>query len=1285
MLVYRGGPALSEFRAAKLLRRIQVEHPAVVSVAAEDVYFVHGCEAISDAVENVLRDLLGCKSVSAPRPAGRLHLVVPRPGTISPWSSKATDVAVNSGLTLERIEKGVAYYVELSDPSSAPEIAGYLHDRMTETVLGSMQAAAELFADEVARPLSEVDVLGLGKKAVAQANEDYGLALAEAEIDYLCGLFEDLGRNPTDVELVMFSQVNSEHCRHKTFNAAWTLDGERQAKTLFEMIKNTYERTPGGVLSAYSDNAAVMSGGVGGRYFADAGTSVYGYHREPIHWAIKAETHNHPTAVAPYPGAATGMGGEIRDEAATGRGGEPKMGLSGFSVSNLRIPGHRRPWEEDYGKPDRVASALEIMLEAPLGSAGFGNEYGRPNVAGYFRTYERASGKIAYGYHKPIMLAGGSADLRPEHVHKDRLADGAVIVVLGGPAMRIGLGGGTASSMDSGASSAALDFASVQRGNAEMQRRCQEVINACWALGADNPIVSIHDVGAGGLANALPELGHDSGRGGVFELRSIPSAEPGLSPMEIWCNEAQERFVLGTGEEGLGVLRALCERERCPFAVVGRATAEPRLVLTDSLFASTPIDLPTSALFGRPVEKTVECSSPSPHLPAFVEDGIELADAVKRVLQLPAVASKKFLITIGDRNVGGLIVQEQMVGPWQVPVSDVAVAALAFDADSGQAMSLGERAPVAQIDAAASARMAVGEAITNILAADVERLSDVKLSANWMAAAGYGGEDAALFKAVRALGEDFCPALGLAIPVGKDSLSMRTVWDSDGEERCVISPLSVVISAFAPVADVRRTLSPQLALSGDSVLILLDLGDGRNRLGGSALAQVYNQLGDEAPDIDPAGLAQLFESVVELKKSDLLLAYHDRSDGGLLATACEMAFASRCGLSLDLSALPGSDLEKLFNEELGVVVQVRSADADRAMALLSEHLGGRAAIIGHPSRDQTISIVTGGAAYSASRSELEGWWAETSYAMQKIRDNPRCAEAELEAVGDDDDPGLRTSVNFGLLPPAPPGAASRPPRVAVLREEGVNGHIEAAAAFDAAGFSSVDVHMSDVMSGRVDLADFNGLVACGGFSYGDALGAGEGWAKSILLQDELRGIFAAFFARPDTFALGICNGCQMLASLRDIIPGAGAWPRFVRNTSEQFEARLVSVRVKESPSVFFRNMAGSVLPVPVAHGEGRAQFPDEESLEATLSAGLVPLQYVDNRHRVTETYPHNPNGSALAVACLTTDDGRVTVLMPHPERAFMKRQLPGRGGAGRYSEWLRFFQNARAWIGAGRP
>jgi len=1277
MLVYRGRAALSEFRAAKLLRLIQADHQCFLGVAAEDVYFVHGCDGMSDADEVVLKELLGSVPATTPSPAGALYLVVPRPGTISPWSSKATDIAINSGLALERIEKGVAYYLESGDGSPGPDLARYLADKMTEVVLESTEAAAGLFRHEPAKPYSEIDVLGEGNKAVWQANEGYGLALVQAEVDYLCGLYEVLGRNPTDVELVMFSQVNSEHCRHKTFNATWTIDGERRTKTLFEMIKNTYEKAPGGVLSAYSDNAAVLSGGVGGRFFADANMRTYGYHREAIHWAVKAETHNHPTAVAPRPGAATGVGGEIRDEAATGRGGETKMGLPGFSVSNLRIPGRRRPWEQNYGKPERIASALEIMLEGPIGSAGFGNEFGRPNVAGYFRTYERVSGNVAYGYHKPIMLAGGLADIRPEHVTKDRLADGAVIAVLGGPAMRIGLGGGTASSMDSGSSSEALDFASVQRGNAEMQRRCQEVINACWALGADNPIVSIHDVGAGGLANALPELVHDSARGAVFELRSVPSAEPGLSPMEIWCNEAQERFVLGTSEEGLRALGEICERERCPLAVVGRATEQEQIVLRDSLFGNTPIDLPTSALFGRPVDKTVECSSIRADLPELQTRTIELSEAVERVLRLPAVASKKFLITIGDRNVGGLITQEQMVGPWQVPVSDVAVAALSFDFDGGRAMSVGERAPVAQIDAAASARLAVGEAITNILAADVQQLSDVKLSANWMAAAGYNDEDFALYEAVHAIGEQFCPALGLAIPVGKDSLSMRTVWNLHGEEKCVISPLSVVISAFAAVADVRRTVSPQLELSEESALILIDLGCGKNRLGGSALAQVYGQLGNESPDIEPTRLAQLFDSVVELRKAGLLLAYHDRSDGGLLATVCEMAFAARCGLRLDLSSLPGSDLEKLFSEELGVVIQVRRTDSDRVMALLSEHFGSHAALIGHPTKDQTISIVVGETTYSKSRAELEGWWAETSYEMQKIRDNPQCATAEFEAICDDKDPGLNTRLSFDSLAPAAHSSTTKRPRVAILREEGVNGHIEAAAAFDAAGFTSVDVHMSEVASGRIDLADFNGLVACGGFSYGDALGAGEGWARSILLQDRLRGMFAGFFERPDTFALGVCNGCQMLAALSDIIPGAQTWPRFVRNASEQFEARLVSVRVNESPSVFFRDMSGSVLSIPVAHGEGRAQFPD--TLEAALSAGLVPLQYVDNYHDLAEDYPHNPNGSTQAIASLTSEDGRVTVLMPHPERAFMNRQLPGRE-AGRYSEWLRFFQNARAWI-----
>ena len=1285
MRTYRGSSALSEFRATKLLGQMRVEYLSVVAIAAEEVYFVHVGNGLSLAEEDALKELLSGGATPASSPGGRLYLVIPRPGTISPWSSKATDIARNSGLSVERVEKGVAYYVESSEAVPDLRIAGYLHDRMTEAVFGTLEEAEELFKADPAKTLLQIDVFRSGRQALVEANERGGLALAASDIDYLYGAYKSLGRNPTDVELVMFSQVNSEHCRHKTFNASWTIDGQRQARTPFEMIKNTYARSPAGVLSAYSDNAAAIRGGVGGRFFPDGHTRTYEYHEEEIHSAIKVETHNHPTAVAPFPGAATGVGGEIRDEAATGRGAKPKMGLSGFSVSDLNIPGWSQPWEEHYGRPDRIASALEIMLEAPIGAAGFGNEFGRPTVAGYFRTYEKVTGQIARGYHKPIMLAGGLADIRPEHVKKKRLRDGAVIVLLGGPAMRIGLGGGAASSMHSGASTAALDFASVQRGNAEVQRRCQEVIDSCWALGTGNPILAIHDVGAGGLANALPELVHASGLGGRFELRSVPSAEEGLSPMEIWCNEAQERFVLGTSGDGLETLTELCARERCPLAVVGSATEEERLVLTDSLFGNVPIDLPMSVLFDEPLRKSVECSSHDREPVAIEMSAVSLDDAVERVLHLPAVASKKFLITIADRNVGGLITQDQMVGPWQVPVSDVAVAALAFDVNSGAAMSLGERAPVALIDAGASARLAVAEAITNILASDVQQLSDVKLAANWMAASGYGDEDARLYRAVRAIGEEFCPALGVAIPVGKDSLSMRTVWEEDGREKSVISPLSLVISAFSPVADVRHTLTPQLQVAEESMLILVDLGHGRNRLGGSALSQVYNQLGNEVPDIEPEILAQLFGCIVQLKTADLILAYHDRSDGGLLATVCEMAFAGRCGLDLDLSSLPGSDLEKLFNEELGVVIQVRSCDADRVMSILHEGFGSHAAVIGRPTREQRISIVAGQETYAKRRADLEAWWAETSYQIQRLRDNPQCAEEEHQALHDEEDPGLTVRATFEVDWVAARKPVAGRPRVAILREEGVNGQVEAAAAFDAVGFRSVDVHLTDVVRGRIDLAGFSGLVACGGFSYGDVLGAGEGWAKSILLQKEVRRVFAEFFERPNTFSLGVCNGCQMLAALKAIIPGAEEWPRFVKNTSEQFEARLVSVRVNESPSVFFRGMSSSVLSIPVAHGEGRAEFSDEDSLGRALAARLVPLQYVDNYHRVTERYPYNPNGSIHGVASLTTSDGRATILMPHPERAFMSRQLFRQvRPVEPYSEWLSFFRNAKAWADDAR-
>ena len=1276
MLVLRGRAPLSAFRLARLLSRIQADHPAVLKVSAEELYFVPRGDGLSPGEVRTLSQLLGIGPETVTSPVGFLQLVVPRPGTISPWSSKATDIARNCGVNLERIERGVAYYVESSERAPKPYLAGYLHDRMTEVVLDGLDKAEALFVREVARPLVHIDLLGSGREALVEANEREGLALAEDEIDYLCEVYRTLGRNPTDVELVMFAQVNSEHCRHKTFNASWTIDGVAQDRTLFEMIKNTHSSAPTGVLSAYSDNAAVISGGVGGRFFPDPRTHTYEYHNEAIHHAIKVETHNHPTAVAPFPGAATGVGGEIRDEAATGRGAKPKMGLSGFSVSHLNIPGSQLPWEEHYGWPERLSSALEIMLEAPIGSAGFANEFGRPSVAGYFRTLEMAAGGVIRGYHKPIMLAGGSGDIRPEHVRKDRLSGGAIICVLGGPAMKIGLGGGAASSMHSGAATSEIDFASVQRANAEMQRRCQEVIDACWSLGSDNPIVSIHDVGAGGLANALPELVHDSALGASFELRDIPSAEWGLSPMELWCNESQERFVLGTNEEGLKLLNELCARERCPLAVVGRATLDERLVVSDRLYGTVPVDLPMSVLFDRPVRKLLECSSPRKHLTKFETEDVELGVAVERVLRLPVVASKKFLVTIGDRNVGGLITQEQMVGPWQVPVSDVAVAAQSFDVDTGLAMSLGERAPVALIDAGASARLAVAEAVTNILAADVQALSDVKLSANWMAASGFGDEDARLYEAVRAVGEQFCPALGLAIPVGKDSLSMRTVWDAGGVEKCVISPVSVVISAFSPVTDVRRTLTPRLELSTASVLILVDLGLGRNRLGASALGQVYKRLGDEAPDIEPETLELAFGCIKQLKREGLVLAYHDRSDGGLLATVCEMAFAARCGIELDLRALEGSDLEKLFNEEIGVVVQVRAEELDRAMSVLSP-FGSHAAVVGRPTRDQMISIVTDENTYANKRAELEGWWAETSYKVQRLRDNPASADDEYLAIYDEKDPGLTTRVNFQLLCPSD---SSRGPRVAIFREEGVNGHLEIAAAFDAAGFTCVDVHLTDLSSGRFDLGGFRGLVACGGFSYGDVLGAGAGWASSILLHDEVRSALAAFFERSDTFSLGVCNGCQMLAALKELIPGADDWPEFALNTSEQFEARLVTVRVNDSPSLLFRGMAGSVLAVPVAHSQGRVRFIDEETAQRVVTAGLAPLQYVDNYHRLADRYPYNPNGSAHAIASLTSRDGRATILMPHPERAFMNRQLYGTQSTDmRYSYWMRLFQNARAW------
>jgi len=1299
MLVLPGGPALSSARLARELQRLQEVLPEVRGASARLLHFADLAAPLAARQHGVLERLLEYGPRRGLSPAeheaeseGPLFLVVPRPGTISPWSSKATDIAHRCGLDpVRRLERGIAWRVT-GAPAEGPEravVEALLHDRMTEAVLSSADEAERLFARAEPARLSTVDVLGAGREALVQADKEMGLALAADEIEYLAARFEELGRNPTDVELMMFAQANSEHCRHKIFNATFSVDGEEKAETLFGMIRQTTERSPDGVLSAYSDNAAVLAGPEAARFFPDPVSGVYRAVREPAHLCIKVETHNHPTAISPFPGAATGSGGEIRDEGATGRGGRPKAGLTGFAVSNLRIPAAPRPWEDDGGRPGRIASPLDIMLDGPVGAAAFNNEFGRPNLVGFFRSFELEApgtfGRERRGYHKPVMLAGGVGAVRPGHVEKKEIPPGALLVVLGGPAMRIGLGGGAASSLASGASEADLDFASVQRGNPEMERRCQEVIDRCWARGEANPILSVHDVGAGGLSNALPELVHDSGRGARFDLRAVPNDEPGMSPLEIWCNESQERYVLAVAPEGLPLLEALCARERCPMAVLGEATDDGRLVVDDTLLGERPIDLPLAWILGRPprMQRRAERGHVEPE--AFGIEGLELDEAASRVLQLPTVGDKTFLVTIGDRTVGGLCSRDPMVGPWQVPVADAAVTCADYEGFAGEAMALGERPPVALLDAGASARLAVGEALTNLASAGVAELSHVKLSANWMAAAGHPGEDARLWQAVEAL-RDLCTALGLAVPVGKDSLSMRTVWREGEEQRSVTAPLSLVVSAFAPLPDVRRARTPELRRDrGPSTLLLVDLGVGRNRLGGSALAQVFGRVGSEPPDLeDPAALRGLFDAVRELCERDLLLAYHDRSDGGLLAAACEMAFAGGCGLELDLDALGPDPVAALFTEELGALLQVRQADLPAALAVLRERgLAACSHALGRPRDDDRVVFGHGDRALlDRPRHAWRALWSETTWHLQRLRDDPDCADEEHALRADPDDPGLSAHLTFD---PGEDPAASRVrvearPRVAILREQGVNGQVEMAAAFHRAGFEAVDVHMSDLLEDRVRLDGFRGLVACGGFSYGDVLGAGEGWAKSILFHARAREAFGAFFERPDSFALGVCNGCQMLAALRDLVPGSDGWPRFVRNRSEQFEGRLSLVEVRESPSVLLTGMAGSRLPIAVAHGEGRAELPDRAARER--AEPLVALRYVDHRGRPTEHYPENPNGSPGGITGLTTRDGRVTILMPHPERVFRRVQHswapPGWSEDG---PWLRLFRNARAWVG----
>ena len=1322
ILKLRGGAAFSASRLARLTEQARRAAPNLKQLIAEHWYFVELTASLAPvlgsgvlAADEIarLQQLLGITASPTETPAGTLLLVTPRIGTISPWSSKATEIARQCGFAgVARIERGTAYYVKASVEIKGEhtELAGKLHDRMTESVLDSIAAAEMLFRHIPPQPLTTVGLLERGRSALVEANVALGLALSDDEIDYLADNFGKLGRNPTDVELMMFAQANSEHCRHKIFNASWTLDGEARTETLFGMIRATHRAHPQGTVVAYADNAAVIEGAQFGRFYPGPG-GTYAYREEMTHILAKVETHNHPTAISPFPGAATGAGGEIRDEGATGRGAKPKAGLCGFSVSNLRIPGFEQPWEGNYGKPERIASALDIMIEGPLGAAAFNNEFGRPNLAGYFRSFEQEFDGEMRGYHKPIMVAGGIGNIAARDSFKIKFPAGSLLIQLGGPGMLIGLGGGAASSMTTGSNSADLDFASVQRGNPEMQRRAQEVIDRCWQMAESNPILAIHDVGAGGISNAMPELAHDAGRGAHFELRNIPSEEPGMSPREIWSNEAQERYVLAISPQRLEEFHALCERERCPYAVLGAASDDGQLLVHDAHFNNAAVAMPMEVLLGKAPRMQRTATHGVRVLAPLDLQAMDLRDAAFRVLRLPSVASKNFLITIGDRSVGGLTARDQMVGPWQVPVADCAVTAAGYDTTLGEAFAMGERTPLALLDAPSAGRMAVGEALTNLAAAAIAELGQIKLSANWMAAAGHGHEDAALFDTVRAVALEFCPQLDLSIPVGKDSLSMKTSWleeDGEGSRKQVIAPLSLIISAFAPCSDVRRTLTPQLVSdNGETELLLLDLGAGRNRLGGSALAQVHGVTGNDAPDADAGLLRCFFGAVQQLNAAGLILAYHDRSDGGLFVTLCEMSFAGRVGVSLNLDTLCYDPLMNdvdgierspdiidgrlfdrlfgaLFNEELGAVLQIRREQRGRVMQVLREAgLGGVTHVIGSLNQQDEVRVWRNAKlAFTASRTELQRAWSETGYRIAALRDDPVCAQEEFDALLDADDPGLSAHLTFdpGAGSAAPSIGAGARPRIAILREQGVNGQVEMAAAFERAGFAPYDVHMSDLQAGRVALSDFQGLAACGGFSYGDVLGAGQGWAKSILFNSRLRDDFAAFFARPDSFALGVCNGCQMMSHLAEIIPGAAAWPSFQRNRSEQYEARLVMVEIPESPSLFFAGMVGSRLPIVVSHGEGRAEFSAR-----TPSEAKVALRFVDNRGGIAATYPANPNGSPGGLAGVTTPDGRFTIMMPHPERIFRSMQMSWyprewdeQFGDG--SPWLTLFRNARKWL-----
>jgi phosphoribosylformylglycinamidine synthase len=1280
-----GGPAYSKFRKEKLLEKLQTVNPQIKDIHSEYLHIVWCEKKIAASEKDTLEKILhyGPKAQVLDFKDNSI-ITIPRPGTISPWASRATDIANHCGLyDIKRIERAVAVYIELKNGALLSEdqkkvLALYLHDRMTEVSIFNLDDAKALFSHLAPKPIQYAEMLEHGKKVLNDFNKNLGLALSEDEIDYLFNYFTSIKRNPTDVELMMFAQANSEHCRHKIFNADWIVDGEKQSKSLFGMIKNTHQLHPGNTVVAYSDNSSIVEGAKINRFYPNQ-NGVYDNHEELTHFIMKVETHNHPTAISPFSGAATGAGGEIRDEGATGRGSKPKAGLTGFSVSNLRIPEFIQPWEKnDYGSPSRISSALQIMIDGPIGGASYNNEFGRPNIAGYFRTLEIEHDDEVKGFHKPIMLAGGIGSINDIHTKKHAIPAGALLIQIGGPAMLIGLGGGAASSMGTGFNAENLDFDSVQRGNPELQRRAQEVIDRCWQLGKDNPILSIHDVGAGGLSNAFPELVNDGGVGATFQLRSINNEEPSMSPRELWCNEAQERYVLAIEEKDLDLFKLLCERERCPFAIVGIAKNTKELIVEDSLLKKDAVHMDLSILLGKPPKMTRDVIRKQKKLKAFATEDIDIKEAAYRILRYPAVANKMFLIHIGDRSVTGLISRDQLVGPWQLPVADVAVTLSSFDSLLGEAFAIGEKTPIAMIDAKASVRMALGEAITNLSAASIHHLEDVKLSANWMASAGHAGEDAALFDAVEEIGMHLCPDLGISIPVGKDSMSMKTSWLDQSQEKTVVSPVSLIVSAFAPVFDARKTLTPALDRNlKDSGLIYIDLGFGKNRLGASCFNLVFNQVGDIAPTLDDTKILKaFFEMIQTLKNEDVIVAYHDRSDGGLFTTLTEMAFAGRCGLDIDLSKC-GHDIKAiLFNEELGAVIQVKKEHIADVLTRMNRALKDHAFLIGSINSQQTIHIQhENKTVFKDIRTNLQNAWSETSYKMQAMRDNPECALEEFSLISDDLDPGISPQFNFEI--PQTFAIKKTKPKIAILREQGVNGHVEMASAFSRAGFEAHDVHMSDIIQDRKSLNDFSALVACGGFSYGDVLGAGEGWAKSILFNRKTRDAFEAFFSRPDTIALGICNGCQMMSNLKEIIPGSSLWPHFVKNKSEQFEARFVSVEILPSNSVFFTGMHGAILPIVVAHGEGYTEYEDSKQLNDVLNHQLATLRYVDNYHKGTSAYPMNPNGSPQGMTGFTSDNGRFSIMMPHPERVFRTVQNSWHPETwDELAPWYKMFANA---------